>query len=463
MNRRKISQFISLFLLSALFIFTPLTFAQSKVVVEMTADGFKPQLLELDNNSTVIFINKDSLPHWPASNLHPTHDLYPEFDPQKAIEPNKGWTFKFQKVGEWKYHDHLNSHRGGVIKVVAKAGLQINQPVAWVQNLKTKLVEFLSKITSQFVPKSSLDPLKFTKSSSADQISQLKKFADSNGAEKTWQFIKEAYKGQAGSLGNIHDLAHFAGGLLFEKEDFKGIGQCSADFAFGCYHGFLDKAFAKNLDHLLDAEDACMKLGPNLSGPAASCIHGIGHGVASFHLSTDLQKSLSDCRKLISGQEYCFDGVFMEFVRSAPDNFYKKDDPLYPCDELEQHFGPAYSLACGRNQPSLFLGRFKMSFDDVVKICLDASSTLFKQACFDALGFSLASTNNPDQIIRGCQIIGVEEYVVRCEKSAAGELIFQNMPGWQQKSSQICNSLPEKYSAGCFQYLDQLIKQYNRK
>lgn len=448
-----------------LFAFSTVSFAHSQTqVIEITVDGFMPSEITVDTNSTIFFLNKDKESHWPASNPHPTHNLYPQFDPQMPIESGKSWAFKPTRIGEWKYHDHLNPHKGGILKVADEAGNQGITKNPKISIISDWIQTVIAYLKNTFGPKVVLEPQKFVKSSSSDQIALLKKYVDSQSAEKAWLFIKDTYKGQAGSAGNIHDLAHLVGSLLFEKENFSGIGKCSGDFAFGCFHGFLDAAFAKNLDHLSEAHDACLKLVPDLtlSGPAASCIHGIGHGIASFYQLKDLQKSLTSCRKLISGKEYCFDGVFMEFVRSAPESFYKKDNPLYPCDEIEKNFGYAYSFACGRNQPPLLLGRFKFNFDDVIKVCLGASSQPFKQACFDALGFSLASTASADQIIQSCQSIGEEEFIIRCTKSAAGELIFQDVPNWQQKAPQICNSISKDYSKECLLYLDQLKTQYSK-
>jgi len=448
-----------LLVISYLLIFPSMIFAHSQTaIIEMTAWGFQPPSATLDNNSTVIFVNKDSKPHWPASDVHPTHDLYPEFDPQRGIEPGESWPFRPKKVGEWRFHDHLNPHQKGTLVVTGEGG--VNQGVSLIGNLKANLEELLSKIRNIFGSKFSLNAASFTKLGPNEQIAQLKKYADSQGVEKAWQYIEETFKGQSGSSGNIHDLAHLSGSLLFERLGFGGLAKCSADFAFGCYHGFLDRAFAKSLDKLQDADDACRKLDVTLSGPVASCIHGIGHGVASFYLVSDLNKALSSCRKLISGSEYCFDGVLMEFARSAPENFYKPDDPLYPCNQLEKEFGYSYSSACGRNQPSVLMGRFKMEFPKVVSVCLASASTPFKEACIDSLGFSLAASGEVQQIIQGCQTIGEAQYIKRCVKAAAGELVFQNVPSWDQKSKLVCNSLPD--GSDCLQYVERLVSDYHR-
>ena len=435
-------------------------FAHSQVqIVEMTANGFAPQEITIHEDSTVIFINKDNVAHWPASDIHPTHEIYREFDPKRPIEPDKSWPFKFTKVGKWRMHDHLFPHFRGSITVLKEPGSA--QVVSSTPTLWDKIKNFFKKITDKSKPKKIVDATNLVNLPESQQIEKVKEMANGEGAEKTWQKIKDIFKNQSGSSGNIHDLAHLSGNLLYQQKGFEGLGLCTRDFAFGCYHGFLDEAFSKNLDHLLDAQNACLKLGPDNSGPVASCIHGIGHGIASFYSTTDLKKALSSCRKLTTGGEFCFDGVFMEFVRSAPESFFKKDDPLFPCDSLEKDFGYAYSFSCGRNQPSLLMGRFKMGLDQVVDVCRNSDSTLFKQACFDALGFSLAATGDVDRIISGCQKIVDEEFVSRCIKSSAGELVFQDTPMWEEKSDAVCKAI-EKGSDDCLKYVERLISEYGK-
>ncbi len=461
-----------LFILLSLFVFylpiSILAHSQTQIV-EMTPNGFEPDTLTIDLNSSVIFVNKDSDSRWPASNVHPTHELYPEFDPKAPIEPGQSWAFKPEEAGQWKYHDHLKPHMRAVLTVVSEE-VPVPPPpsgLAIIEKIKVSLTNLFNKIKETFSSQKNLkfNPPSvevFTKLSPKEQEDSLKKFSKSESGDQAWQLTKASFKGQSGSSGNIHDLAHLSGKLIYESKGFDGIALCSSEFAFGCYHGFLDSAFSKNLDHLKEAETACLKLGTNqtISGPASSCIHGIGHGVASFHLVKDLKASLKSCRQLTLGKEYCFDGVFMEFVRSAPDKFFKADDPLYPCDELEKDFGVTYSFACGRNQPSLLMGRFKKGFAEVARVCVLAQSKPFREACVSALGFSLASTGNVSEILDGCQGLSQESYILECVKAAAGELVFQEAPNWDEKSKQICAASPKK--SECMEYVDKLVADYKR-
>lgn len=468
------------FILALVIVLIPLfipypIFAHSQTqIIEMTENGFEPDPVTVDENATIIFLNKDTKPRWPASNVHPTHDIYPQFDPKKPLDVGESWAFKNPKIGTWKFHDHLLPHMRGAITVVAEESGQVKTTSQEDQtpnpNLLDKFKSFWSEIFSKISgffsnfggQKKVLGVDNFSSLSPQEQSKKLEEVAQVEGVEGAWQLIKDSFKGQSGSSGNIHDLAHLSGNLIYKEKGFEGLSICSADFAFGCYHGFLDTAFKNDLSHLMDAQNACLKLGPPNSGPVASCIHGIGHGVASFHSVKDLRASLASCKNLTSGAEYCFDGVFMEFERSAPENFYKVSDPLYPCNELESEFGPTFSFSCGRNQPTVLISRFKVGFGEVVNICLNSASAPFKQACFDSLGFMAAATADAQQIVFTCQQIGNPQFVLSCTKAAAGELVFQEVPGWFDKSQQVCNSLTSGQTE-CSEYVNRIIKEYGRK
>ena len=83
------------FLMACIFMFPKGVLAHSEVtVIEMVPSGFTPPGITIDQNSTVIFVNKDKESRWPASNTHPTHELYPEFDPRKPVLPGESFAFK---------------------------------------------------------------------------------------------------------------------------------------------------------------------------------------------------------------------------------------------------------------------------------------------------------------------------------------------------------------------------------
>ena len=94
-------------------------------LVEITAAGFNPNTLTINEGDTVVFINKEAKSHWPASAVHPTHNVYPEsggcigskFDSCRGLRQGETFTFRFDSKGSWRYHDHLNPGLTGTIEV----------------------------------------------------------------------------------------------------------------------------------------------------------------------------------------------------------------------------------------------------------------------------------------------------------------------------------------------------------
>lgn len=86
-------------------------------VVTLDESGFIPQTISIKRGDTVEFQSALQEPFWPASDLHPTHGIYPEFDPQEPVEAGSSWQFTFDKSGSFKYHDHLSPFFRGIIIV----------------------------------------------------------------------------------------------------------------------------------------------------------------------------------------------------------------------------------------------------------------------------------------------------------------------------------------------------------
>jgi|SRR3989338_4044557 len=105
---------------------------QSKsYTVEITSSGFSPQTLSINKGDTVTWINKQPQKSWPASAVHPSHKVYPGsdiakcgtaeekniFDSCGGLAQNEAFSFTFNDIGTWGYHDHLNAKLRGTITV----------------------------------------------------------------------------------------------------------------------------------------------------------------------------------------------------------------------------------------------------------------------------------------------------------------------------------------------------------
>lgn len=94
-------------------------------IVTYSDSGYSPATLTVKAGTTVTFKNESSRSMWTASGVHPTHRLYPTtggciastFDACQGIQPGSSWSFKFNIVGTWKYHNHLNPSNTGTIVV----------------------------------------------------------------------------------------------------------------------------------------------------------------------------------------------------------------------------------------------------------------------------------------------------------------------------------------------------------
>ena len=92
------------------------------VTITRTDRGYVPNEVVIRQGDVVEWVNDSHQFHWPASNDHPSHLLYPEFDPKRPIAPGESWTFQFDKVGEWGYHDHLKANVIGSVIVTDENG-----------------------------------------------------------------------------------------------------------------------------------------------------------------------------------------------------------------------------------------------------------------------------------------------------------------------------------------------------
>jgi len=76
--------------------------------INITASGFVPSTVTIHKGDYVMFTNKDTDQHWPASDPHPIHNGYPGFDAKRGLSQGQTYTFQFERTGTFGFHDHLN-------------------------------------------------------------------------------------------------------------------------------------------------------------------------------------------------------------------------------------------------------------------------------------------------------------------------------------------------------------------
>jgi len=91
--------------------------AGEEKTVEYTAGGFTPEQISVKKGETVSWTNNSGKDMWIASDDHPTHRLYPEFDQKSKVGQGGTFKFTFDAEGVWGYHNHLSPADTGQVTV----------------------------------------------------------------------------------------------------------------------------------------------------------------------------------------------------------------------------------------------------------------------------------------------------------------------------------------------------------
>lgn len=84
--------------------------------VSYSSTGFSPSSITIKAGDTVTFTNGTSSKMWVASDPHPQHTDFSDFDAGKGYEAGTSYSYTFNTAGTYTYHDHLHaSMRGTVI------------------------------------------------------------------------------------------------------------------------------------------------------------------------------------------------------------------------------------------------------------------------------------------------------------------------------------------------------------
>lgn len=108
---------------------TPAPSAPMFATVTYDGTSFSPASVTIKKGGTVTWNNEGTAEMWVASAQHPNHTIYsgtsrtghcPDTS-KTAFDQCAGgnnYTFKFDKVGTWNYHDHLSSTAFASVTVV---------------------------------------------------------------------------------------------------------------------------------------------------------------------------------------------------------------------------------------------------------------------------------------------------------------------------------------------------------
>ncbi len=79
--------------------------------------GFTPPVITVKVGTKVTWFNKDVQPHWPASDPYPENSDLPNLNAKNGLKQGETYSYVFDQVGHWGYHDDLNPELTGTVIV----------------------------------------------------------------------------------------------------------------------------------------------------------------------------------------------------------------------------------------------------------------------------------------------------------------------------------------------------------
>lgn len=437
--------------------------SQSQHTIVLTQNGFQPSELTIVVGDTVTFKNKTGKAFWPASDTHPTHTAYPDFDPKKPVEANDTWSFTFTESGVYGFHDHLYSTYEGTIYVQDKKGevAEIDctterSPQCWEQAILTTLEE--------------------------------------KGVKAA--FDKMVYFSNNEDLftDDCHGYAHLIGEeaySLYEADKNFELTPATALCGYGFYHGFMETLLLTT-GNIQEARDFCEMADKKLAGQASAastaCYHGTGHGAvdgsdptAWGDIDAMMEPGFRLCDQLAETElqlYLCNTGVFNAIEVISRDPKYGiadlADDPFAMCNRqpLERR------EACYSNMLPILLGNYNNDFEAVYAyvnenmidndvIAIDGHTINGLVTLGIAFEFIRLHGSDDDYIEKGVALCRnqPEEDHLPCIEGLSGGHIKYGPPGTEYvKNLVFCSDsiLTEEERDSCYEYvLPRLYGRYD--
>ena len=278
-----------------------------------TDKGYNPSQLEVPLGAKVNFKNTSSIPMWTASDPHPTHTDYPQFDADRDYPSGGVYTFEFNRLGTFGYHNHEKSIDRGFIQVVDPEN-----------------------------PLPDIDKTKQSQRATRDKFMDILKPGDPTSVYK----LMDAINKNRSVANDCHDMAHdwghrayqlygFSGAMTYNNPNHNGLRDMDHICAGGYMHGILEELFLNQPDLKNNPNSVCANI-PIIN--RGSCYHGVGHGLM-FVNKRDVKASLVTCKSLpdIIDERRCYEGVFMEMFWGDTDHAgadtlgWNQSEPLETC------------------------------------------------------------------------------------------------------------------------------------
>lgn len=439
---------------------------KDRVTVTLTKDGFEPKHIYVSRGTVVTFATSLGVPFWPASDLHPFHTIYPAFDPRKPVPASETWTFTFNKDGHWNYHDHIGLAIGSI--VVVPPGEKGNPTFDVLAPCDQKDQSGVKACWKEHID------FAFEKKGIPGAYAE---FSNLYVADKKFRNQCHAY---------AHDLGLLASHTLGDA--IPSIPQ-NAYCGSGFFHGYMEGFLAQHKGNMDQAIAFCKKVGAQISkeqkntGP--QCVHGIGHGMMEYllssrpdlsqHLETVLTMGLDACSRTESEDDKfrCASGVYAVFkdwvniqnLQQAYPHIFSTEEPFVSCKKNKEEWERA-ACAWEMAKEALILNKydFKKTFATEIRTAKEWDAGKYLPLILTSSSFLIGETSveKDDAAIAGtCSSITEPVYKESCIQGLIGGLLFNGEPGNEiPRSAQFCTdaSFAENEKTFCANRLITMLK-----
>lgn len=413
---------------------------QLSFVITVTENGFVPSTTTITAGQTIIFKSDVTRPFWPAADAHPTHGLYPEFDPLKPIAPDEQWSFTFDNLGTWTFHDHLVPQHTGTIHVQSEYGgaTQACLTQSELENLTMQNHCWEEEFKNQF---------------------------KAEGLSAVIDTFEQYQENSPVFQRNCHDVMHIIGDIAYD--DYKRTGLPPEDgrtslCGYGFYHGFIERILAEDGGYNRSAY-VCEQVA-NLQSFASqtladdaeyACQHGVGHAVldsqenANNTSAEDLTaNSIAVCESIFTtskAQYQCVTGVFNALAIAYTKNYYGftfGDEPFHICE-----IQPAiYKDACYIDISTYYFASSNIESDQIFTY-LEKIPSLHRLVAIEALSadivqWRLSTLADEQALMQSCFTQYNNEERASCLRGIHLGVLKKNSP-WTnvEKSKTVCSTL----------------------
>ncbi len=394
---------------------------ESAVLISITEKGFEPSSLSISPHTKVVFINRGTEGHWPASDRHPSHSDYggtnlethcsesydgpAPFDSCRALESGNTWSFIFEEAGTFDYHDHVWSHLGG--SIIVREERQKLRIEIWIESLTTWLRSFFIFDIDAFEQK-------------------LITLVDNEDPRIAIETLRDKASKKAAVSESCHDLVHEIGRSSLKK--YQTLEQAltyQSDFCNSGYiHGVFEQYFTQNS---IDPNTlATLCTGSTRLFDAWQCHHGIGHGLM-YQNGGDIKATLETCANSLDAvaATECQNGAYMELFNNEillhELSFIIEENPLASCETMTIEQDDCYLYA-----PTYYTQNLNWQPEAVLDACLTLENKP-RLSCINGTASEAAKRNQYDltEAFKLCKRFEPSDELTVCVKGASAITVFQ--------------------------------------